>query len=76
MSDEKDRDLSDLFSAPPPQGPSATDDARFVDRVNARLRTRRRVMLALRVVLLVAVVVTLAPFVPSFITSLLKIVGL
>ena len=75
MSDEKDRDLSDLFSAPPP-GASATDDARFVDRVNARLQTRRRVMLALRVILLVAIVVTVAPFVPSFITSLLKIVGL
>jgi hypothetical protein len=76
MSDPNDRDLSDLFSAPPPQGASPSDDARFVDRVNTRLQTRRRMMLAVRVILLVAIVATLAPFVPSFITSMLKIVGL
>ena len=76
MSDENDRDLSDLFSAPPTQGVPATDDTRFVDRVNARLRMRRRVFFALRAILLLAVVVTVAPFVPPFITSLLKILGL
>ncbi|MEJ0038338.1 MAG: hypothetical protein WDO68_20030 [Gammaproteobacteria bacterium] len=76
MSDEKDRDLSDLFSAPPARSGSATDEARFVDRVSGRLQRRRRVMLALRVILLVAVVVTIAPFVPPFITSFLKIFGL
>jgi hypothetical protein len=76
MSDPNDRDLSDLFSTPPPQGASPADDARFVDRVNTRLQTRRRMVLAVRVILLVAIVATLAPFVPSFITSMLKIVGL
>lgn len=72
MSDEKDRELSDLFanSAPPPP------DTAFVERVSSKLQTRRRVILAVRIVLLLAVVVTIAPFVPRFITSLLKIFGL
>ena len=72
MSDENDRELSDLFanSAPPPP------DTQFVDRVSSRLQTRRRIILAIRIVLLLAVVVTVAPFVPKFITSLLKIFGL
>ena len=71
MSDEKDRELSDLFanSAPPP-------DTAFVERVSSKLQTRRRVIRAVRIVLLLAVVVTIAPFVPRFITSLLKIFGL
>ncbi len=72
MSDEKDRDLSDLFtnSAPPP------DDTRFVNRVSSKLHTRRRLILAARIALLLAVIVTLAPFVPPFITSVLKMIGL
>lgn len=71
MSDEKDRELSDLFANDAQSG-----DAKFVDRVSSKLHNRRRVLLAIRIVLLVAVVVTIAPFVPSFITSLLKVVGL
>ncbi len=72
MSDEKDRDLSDLFanSAPPP------GDSGFVTRVSSRLYTRRRLILAVRIVLLLAVVATVAPFVPPFITSMLKTIGL
>lgn len=76
MSDENDRDLSDLFNARAQQDASPPDDARFVDRVNARLRTRRWIFVALRVALLLAVVVTAAPFVPSFINTLLKVIGL
>lgn len=72
MSNEKDRELSDLFAAgTPPPG-----DAGFVRRVSSKLHTRRRILLAVRIALLVAVVVTIAPFVPSFITSFLKIIGL
>ena len=72
MSNEKDRELSDLFakSASPP------GDAGFVNRVSSKLHTRRRVILAVRIVLLLAVVVTIAPFVPPFITSMLKMIGL
>jgi hypothetical protein len=68
MSDEKDRELSDLFANDAPSG-----DAQFVNRVSSKLR---RVLLAIRIVLLLAVVATIAPFVPAFITSLLKVVGL
>jgi hypothetical protein len=71
MSDEKDRELSDLFT-----NDASSRDAQFVDRVSSKLHTRRRVILAVRVLLLLAVVATIAPFVPSFITSLLKVVGL
>jgi hypothetical protein len=72
MSNEKDRELSDLFAddTPPP------DDASFVSRVSSKLHARRRILLVVRIALLVAVVVTIAPFVPSFITSFLKIIGL
>jgi hypothetical protein len=72
MSNEKDRELSELFAddTPPP------GDPRFVSRVSSKLHTRRRILLAVRIALLVAVVVTIAPFVPSFITSFLKIIGL
>jgi hypothetical protein len=72
MSDEKDRELSDLFARDVP----ASRDSGFVDRVSSKLHTRRRVMFGIRIVLLVAVVAVAAPIVPSIITSLLKIFGL
>jgi hypothetical protein len=47
-----------------------------VNRVRSKLHARRRILLGIRIALLVAAVVTIAPFVPSFITSFLKIIGL
>jgi hypothetical protein len=72
MTDEKDRELSNLFSQDVP----ASRDTGFVDRVSSKLHTRRRVMLAIRIVLLVAVAAVAAPLLPSIITSLLRIFGL
>jgi hypothetical protein len=72
MSDEKDRELSDLFASDTP----LPGDAGFVNRVSSRLHARRRILLGVRIVLGVAIVLTVAPFVPSFIISLLKIIGL
>ena len=72
MSSDNDKELAKLFA----EQNSAAGDQEFVQRVNTRLRRSRRVVVAIRVVLVVAVLIAAAPFVPSVINSLLDTLGL
>jgi hypothetical protein len=72
MSSDNDQELAKLFA----EQSSATSEQEFVQRVNTKLTRSRRMVIAIRVLLVVAALVAAAPFVPSLINSVLSTLGL